>query len=146
MLGRLALWLRIMGYDCSFVRHDRRDTALMLLEALEPGAVLLTRDTRLAARCRGAKVLLFREQRWRGQLRRLVRELAIVPEEKEFFTRCVRCNVPVVRISREEALPAVPPRSAEHDYDYTRCPACGRTYWPGTHLDAVKREIGEVVR
>lgn len=141
MLGKLAIWLRIMGYDCAFVPHDRRDTGLMLLEAREPGAVLLTRDTRLEAHRHEVRLLVFREQRWRDQLRKLLKELPLFPDETLYFTRCTRCNEPLVPISREEALKTVPPKTAEHDYPFTRCPTCNKIYWPGTHLAAVKQEI-----
>lgn len=146
MLGKLAIWLRIMGYDCAFVPHDRRDTGLMLLEAREPGTVLLTRDTRLEARRHEVRLLVFREQRWRDQLRELLKELPLVPDENIFFTRCTRCDASLVPISREEALKTVPPKTAEHDYPFTRCPACQKTYWPGTHLAAVKQEIAALAK
>lgn len=146
MLGKLCTWLRIMGHDCAFVPHDRRDTGLMLLEAREPGVVLLTRDTRLLAHTGEIKIMLFREQRWRDQLGKLLKELSITPDEKTFFTRCTRCNEPLVPVSREEALKTAPPRTAEHDYPFSKCPACGRLYWPGTHLAAVRREISGITR
>lgn len=141
MLGRLARWLRIMGQDCAFVPHYDRDTVLMLLEAREPGTVLLTRDTRLAERGAGLRIMLFREQRWRDQLRKLLRELPLEPREEAFFTRCTLCNEPLAGITREEGLLSAPPCAAEFNYAFTKCPDCGKVYWPGTHLDAVRREI-----
>ena len=146
MLGKLAKWLRIMGYDCAFVPHDSRDIRLMLLEAREPGVILLTRDTRLQAGKDGVKIILFREQRWRDQLRKLLKELALKPDEKNFFTRCTLCNEPMAGISRQEALKTVPAKAAEHDYAFSKCPACAKIYWPGTHLDAIKREIRAITR
>lgn len=145
MLGKLATWLRIMGYDCEFTPHDLRDAALMLLEAREPGAVLLTRDTRLMAHKAEVRIILFREQRWRDQLKKLFKELNIKPDVKNFFTRCTLCNKTLIAIPREEALKAAPPQSAGHDYAFSKCPACGHIYWPGTHLDAVKREIARTL-
>ncbi|MCX5785435.1 MAG: Mut7-C RNAse domain-containing protein [Elusimicrobia bacterium] len=145
MLGKLANWLRIMGYDCAFVPHDKRDTGLILLEAREPGVILLTRDTRLRPG-NDVKMILFREQHWRDQLRKFFRESGLKPDEKGFFTRCTLCNKPLAGISREEALKTVPAKTAEHDYAFLKCPACGKIYWPGTHLNAVKHEIREITR
>ncbi|MBU2574581.1 MAG: Mut7-C RNAse domain-containing protein [Elusimicrobia bacterium] len=146
MLGKLAKWLRIMGYDCGFVPHDRRDTALMLLEAREPGVILLTRDTRLMAHRDEVRIILFREQRWRDQLRKLLKELALKPDEKDYFTRCTLCNEPLADIPREEVMKAAPARTLEYEYAFSKCPACGQIYWPGTHLDAVKKEIVEIIQ
>lgn len=145
MLGKLAKWLRIMGYDTEFVPHDNRDVRLMLLEAKEPGVVLLTRDISLQAG-KDVKIILFREQRWRDQLRKLLKELGLKPDEKDFFTRCTLCNEPLAGISRQEALNTVPAKTAEHDYAFSKCPVCAKIYWPGTHLDAIKREIREITR
>lgn len=133
-----------MGRDCEFVSHDARDARLMLLEARARGTVLLTRDTSLTAHAGEARIMLFREQHWRDQLRRLMRELPLEPDEAVYFTRCTLCNVPLVEISRGEGLAAAPPSAAEFDYRFTRCPACGKVYWPGTHLDAVRREIASL--
>jgi len=144
MLGKLATWLRIMGYDCAFVPHDERDARLLLLEAGEQGVVLLTRDTRLAAHQVEGRILLFREQHWRDQLRKLLKDLPLAPDENIFFTRCTLCNAPLLPITREEALKTVPARTAGHDYPFSRCPVCGKTYWPGTHLAAVKQEIAKI--
>lgn len=144
MLGRLAKWLRIMGFDCDFTPHDRRDLRLMLLEARTPGTVLLTRDTRLVAHQGEIRIILFREQHWRDQVKRLLKELALAPDERNFFTRCTVCNELLREIPRAEALASVPARTAEHDYKFYRCPSCGKLYWPGTHLDGVKREFTEL--
>lgn len=146
MLGKLAVWLRIMGYDCVFVSHDKRDTTLMLLEARGPGVILLTRDTRLLAHKDKLEIVLFREQRWRDQLRKLLGELSLTPDQKTFFTRCTRCNELLVPISREEALKAVPPKTAEHPYSFFKCSNCQKLYWPGTHLAVVREEISRIVQ
>ena len=144
MLGKLAKWLRIIGCDCDFTPHDKRDTRLMLLEARSPGTVLLTRDTRLLAHEDEVRIIMFREQHWRDQLKRLLKELALTPDEKDFFTRCTICNEPLREISRAEAVASVPARTAEHDYKFYRCPSCAKLYWPGTHLDGVKLELREL--
>ena len=146
MLGRLAKWLRIMGYDCEFAPHDKRDIQLMLLEARTPGTVLLTRDTRLLAHEREVRIIMFREQHWRDQLKRLLKVLELTPDERTFFTRCTVCNEPLKEIPREEALKSVPARTAGHPYKFYRCPSCSKLYWPGTHLDGVKRELLNTLR
>src|SRR3990172_9336984 len=50
MLGRLATWLRILGYDTLYFR-DAQDGRLVALARRE-GRILLTRDTRLLMRRR----------------------------------------------------------------------------------------------
>ena len=50
MLGRLAKWLRILGYDVAYTVPI--SDAELLRRATAEGRILLTRDTRLIARCR----------------------------------------------------------------------------------------------
>ena len=56
MLGRLAKWLRILGYDTAYIRNIR-DTELIRLSLAE-FRMILTRDTRLIKK-RGIKNYLF---------------------------------------------------------------------------------------
>ena len=47
-VGKLAIWLRVMGYDTVF--FDGTDDSHMVAIALAEGRVILTRDTRIMQR------------------------------------------------------------------------------------------------
>ena len=69
MVGRLARWLRVLGFDVVYSSQYDDDEIIRLANA--EGRIILTRDTRLAARrhngrsIRSRPCLLFREQRHR---------------------------------------------------------------------------------
>ncbi|MFH1033392.1 MAG: Mut7-C RNAse domain-containing protein [Pseudomonadota bacterium] len=122
MLGRLATWLRILGYDAPQIQRPPAMTP--------PGAVLLTRRRRLAGR---PGVLLVEHDRLEGQLRQVLGELGLRPDQARFFRRCLRCNTLVEPLERGQAWGLVPEHTLATAEGFTRCPVCGRVYWPGSH-------------
>jgi uncharacterized protein with PIN domain len=139
MLGRLARWLRILGFDTLYFR-EIDDQHLLKLHG-ETGRVLLTRDTRLV-RCRGVgRHVLIKSDRWEDQLREAVETLSLVLKPDRLLTRCLLCNRLLKKMSPEEAYGRIPDYVAGSSSDFRGCGSCGKVYWAGTH----RRHIAEVV-
>ena len=99
MLGRLAKWLRVCGYDTAYFRHVR-DSEILRLAVVEKRG-LLTRDTLLIRR-RGIKNFLFIScDQLFEQIKQVVRELKI-PYPAEPFSRCIMCNDVLEPYTKEE--------------------------------------------
>jgi uncharacterized protein with PIN domain len=141
MLGRLAKWLRILGYDTAYV-NDATDHELAR-QARAEGRVLLTRDRGLAAR-RGLETLLIRSQRLGEQVQQ-VREALGSPSEP-LLSRCPVCNVVLEEISAQEAADRVPRYVHEAHADFRHCSGCGRVYWPGSHVEAMGERLKQFDR
>lgn len=128
MLGRLARWLRALGYDTVY------DTALdddaLAQRAQSERRILLTRDVELTRR-RGLRAILVRDDRVGHQLRQVVRELGL--STRGAFSRCLACNTLLQDITPQQAEPEVPPYAFKTQTRFRRCPHCGRIYWRGTH-------------
>jgi uncharacterized protein with PIN domain len=130
MLGRLARWLRLYGYDTLYgiVEDDE-----IIQKALEEDRIILTRDSDLAERARatGARVFLLSSNSLEGQVEEL-KKLGI--KFMELFpanARCPKCNGPIERVSKEEVKGRVP-ESVYGEYDeFYVCKNCGQIYWPG---------------
>lgn len=131
MLGRLARWLRIFGFDTWYFREiDDRE---LLKIHQDTGRVLLTRDTRLL-RCRGVGPRVFvRSDGWKEQLQEVVVGLSLDLSREAMLTRCLLCNRPLERLSPEEAYGRVPDHVASSTATFRACGSCGKVYWPGTH-------------
>src|SRR3954471_12182295 len=69
MLGRVARWLVMLGYDAQFSKPDEPDEA-MAERARDQGRILLTRDTRIAP-FNGLRMVVLKEQGFEAQLRRV---------------------------------------------------------------------------
>lgn len=136
MLGRLAKWLRILGYDTAY-DNDATDHELARRARAE-GRVLLTRDRELAAR-RGLKTLLIRSNRLDHQIQQVQKSLGPPPEP--ILSRCPVCNVALEEISARDVVHRVPPYVYETQAEFRHCPGCGRVYWSGSHVEAMGDQL-----
>ena len=145
-VGRLARWLRMMGYDALFINEidDRQLVAIGLKER----RVVLTRDTQIMQRrvvTNGRlEALLVRGDYIKDQLRQVVRTMNLDCEERQ-FTRCLECNQPLTRRRKEEVKDLVPPYVFQTQSRFVECPSCHRIYWRGTHWQRMKRELGALM-
>jgi uncharacterized protein with PIN domain len=143
MLGRLARWLRVLGYDAAY-DASLADPALVRLAEAE-GRVLLTRDRHLLRELRPARAIEVRRDAPLEQLRDVVAELALAPPP-ELFTRCLVCNALLpAAMPDDEAARAVPPGARGLPGPVRRCARCGRVYWAGSHVRRMRRALEEAL-
>jgi hypothetical protein len=140
MLGTLAKWLRILGYDTQF-EPSLDDHQLVRLARAE-GRVLLTRDRELAGRP-GIQVLLIGSERLDTQIAQVLAELDLVPNRA--FSRCPVCNELLVRIDPKTARSQVPVYVAKTHKTFRSCPACQRVYWRGTHWQQMEEQLDRIL-
>jgi uncharacterized protein with PIN domain len=138
MLGRLAKWLRAIGYDT--VYHNGGGDSALVQRALEEDRIILTKDSHLIKRKLARKSFLVRSDQPREQLRQVVKELDLDVEGK-LFTRCLVCNRELVSVRKEDVQSKVPSYTYLTQDRFYECPSCGRIYWPGTHRDSMLKVI-----
>ena len=136
MLGTLAKWLRILGYDTLF-DPDIDDHQLVRLARAED-RLILTRDRELARR-RGVRVLLIADERLDDQIQQVLADLDLEPDRS--FSRCPVCNEPLVAIDRETARSRVPAYVARTQRTFRSCPICQRVFWRGTHWQRINEQL-----
>ena len=139
MLGKLAKWLRILGFDVAYFRRAE-DPELVALARRE-GRVLLTRDSGLIERsARRPDRLFVRSDDWRDQVVQVLDEYDLWGQVRP-NTRCLHCNLPLKPLSRERARNLVSPYVGERAASFAVCGGCGRVFWPGTHYGDMERKI-----
>ncbi len=136
MLGRLARWLRLLGYDTAYENHA--DDLELARRARAEGRILLTRDRALASR-KGLRTLLIVSENVREQVRQVVETLG--PPPNPALSRCSLCNVPLERATHQQVADRVPPYVLQTQKRFGVCPTCGRVYWAGTHLQHMRRYL-----
>jgi len=141
MLGSLARWLRILGYDAAYVRE--REPRELIERALEEGRVLLTRDRRLAARRKIGPHMLIASDDLGEQVRQVLQGTGAAPRRGRLFRRCVECNRELVALDYARAAALVPAYVASTQERFHRCPGCGRIYWRATHPERAIRRLRE---
>ena len=137
MLGRLTKWLRMMGYDALYQRAYREED---LLPLIGEGRKLLSR--RLEAKARHPEAILIRSAHVGEQIKELWKLGCLNLDRTKFFTRCLRCNVPLMEADPERARSNLPDHVYSENFSALRsCPQCGRFFWPGTHRDRMLRQL-----
>lgn len=132
--GRLARWLRLMGYDVALA--GRLPLSQLYRQAYNEGRIVLTRNHRVKA---GSliQVVYVESGLLEAQLRQLIRELGLSVEE--MFTRCDRCNISVEPVEKTQVKDRVPPYVYHTQEEFHQCPSCRRIYWAATHWERARR-------
>jgi uncharacterized protein with PIN domain len=140
-VGRLARWLRALGYDASY--HASIGDGELVREAAAESRVLLTRDRDLTKRrviqTGVVRAILIRDDEVTKQLRQVFAELGL--ELKEALTRCIECNAELQPRVAASVAERVPPYVRRTQSRYSECPECGRIYWAGTHWQRMREVL-----
>jgi uncharacterized protein with PIN domain len=130
--GRLARWLRFTGHDCAYTPVIA-DASLLKYGASE-GRIILTRDTRIAAKAMARDVVLIDSPVPLEQLRQVVEVHFLRIEMPRIGTRCSVCNGEASPVALEQVAGRVPPYVRRTQTSFRQCADCLRIYWPGTHV------------
>lgn len=139
MLGTLAKWLRILGYDTLF-DPSLNDHQLVRLARAE-NRVLLTRDRELAGR-RGVRTLLITGEHLNDQIQQVQADLGL--KGNRSFSRCPVCNGILEDMDQEAARSRVPAYIFKTHKVFSYCPVCQRIYWHGTHWQRIDGRLTEL--
>lgn len=136
MLGRLARWLRLLGYDTLY--EPGLSDHQLAARARQEDRTLLTRDRELSRR-RGIRCLLVHSQQLEEQLAQVMEELG-APSPAS-VPRCSQCNAQLLTISRQEASRRVPAFVLDTHKRFRYCAQCDQVYWQGSHWQHVTETI-----
>ncbi len=142
MLGRLARWLRILGYDTAYEKVITDES--LIERTIQEDRWLLTRDRRLTERkvIRGRCTLITHDD-LEGQLRQLHQDLELDLNCGRDY-RCADCNVALISIPHDEAAPLVPPVVARQYQEFLQCAHCRRVFWQGSHWEDLNARLAAV--
>ncbi|MGY4707542.1 Mut7-C RNAse domain-containing protein [Candidatus Bipolaricaulota sp. J31] len=141
-LGKLVRLLRLLGIDV-VQPPDSEDEELVRISR-EEGRILLTRDRHLLKHGKLTHGYYVRADKAVEQVREVLRRFDLWREVRP-FTRCLVCNGDLERVSKEEVLEEIPPRTAAWLEEYSRCRSCGKLYWPGTHYRRLRETVDRVL-
>jgi uncharacterized protein with PIN domain len=142
MLGRLARWLRILGFDCAY--ESAIADAELVRRAAREERVILSRDRALPEEWRISGIQLLESEGLVEQIREVVRAFDLGGAVR-IFSRCNECNEPLRAAAKAEVAGRVPPRILATQEAFRECPACGRVYWEGSHTEHMRRAVDAVL-
>ncbi len=136
MLGRLARWLRIMGYDTVYVRSGEDSEIIRISES--ENRVILTRDRQMMMR-RGVNAFFIEEIQTEKQLDSVTARFNL--PFREDAMRCSFCNGQLHRRGKEELKDIVPEGVFERNELFYQCTSCMKVYWRGSHWKRIEQVI-----
>lgn len=143
MLGSLARWLRMLGYEAYY--DSRAQDTLLLQKTKIEGAILLTRDEDLYKRAcsRGVGSVLVLGENDEERLGHLAKTLGLSLELNMARARCSECGSTLRKILLSEASTMVPEASLKLYDKFWRCTnvGCGKTYWLGSHVNNIRETL-----
>jgi len=143
MLGRLAKWLRLLGYDVLY--YPAIDDRQVIKISREQERTILTRDTRML-QCKAVRDAVFiRSDRIAGQLLEMKNILKVNgPDPGE---RCTVCNNRLAAVTDRAEIKDLVPDYVYHNFNsFMRCSFCGKIYWEGSHYKNILGRAGEILR
>lgn len=138
-LGRLAIFLRMLGFDVIYHRDLKDDSELAAISELQH-RVLLTRDLGLLKRKNVSHGYYLRARHPTQQIVEVLKRFDLM-NSTDLCARCLECNTPIVQASKESVLERIPPRVAESYSEFFICPQCQKVYWQGTHYQGMKHRL-----
>lgn len=144
MVGRLARYLRMAGYDVIY-SNDAHDDLIIDIAAKE-NRVVLTRDTMMLKRKQFnngiLKSVFINDDSLREQLLQVSSYMNL--ELKPDLIICLICNSPLKTVSRENVKNHVPAYVYKTQDNFKYCRNCGKYYWRGTHFDYIEKYFNEL--
>jgi len=138
-LGKLAKWLRILGYNTIFYTGSADRNFLRKAECEE--RVVLTRRKDMEGRQFSGQLVMIRSDQVQNQLEEVIDKLHLRPDSERIFSICLRCNELLIKINREEVSGLVPDHVYAGQTEFHMCSHCRGIFWPGTHMNNARRYL-----
>ena len=131
-LGKLARYLRLLGFDSIYERNY--DDATLAAISRHQRRILLTRDQGWLKRNEVTHGYWVRATRPHHQITEIVEALDL-RRNVHPFSRCMVCNHVLDFIPEAAVRGALPSAVRGRFEQVSHCPSCERLYWPGSHYD-----------
>lgn len=144
MLGHIARWLRLLGYDTLYYKliSDRK----LLKIAKEEDRILLTRDLGLFRRARkyGIRALFIEDPSVEKVLALISIKYNIALEFNKEHTLCPECNTQLKYTTSIAEVSAKVSKEIILKYkEFWICPSCSKIYWQGNHWRTISAILEE---
>lgn len=140
-LGKLAAYLRILGFDTLY-RNDYDDDELAAISSAED-RILLTQDRGLLKRGIVTYGYVVRSPYPEEQIVEILNRYdlreAIAP-----LQRCPRCNGLLQPVAKADVLDQIPYYTGLTYDEFAQCQTCAQIYWQGAHYSRIQALIDRV--
>jgi uncharacterized protein len=145
MLGGLARWLRLLGYEARYDANAKDNDLLRV--ASEEKMVLLTRDEELYRRAIARKIVsaLVLGETEKERLAQMASTFGVQLEANMSETKCPECGTGLTEKSKSDSIDDVPMASLKLYDRFWKCSNqnCGKVYWVGSHWKLIRQTLKE---
>jgi hypothetical protein len=140
MLGKLARYLRILGFDAEYIKNA---TPLHNYAGQTDPPYFLTRTTN---RVSFERTVLIKSDKVREQLCEIREIIRPFIDSGRTMNRCIECNVELVDVDKKDIEQKVP-EFVFHQYPrFWSCPKCGKVYWEGSHAANMAELVKNIMK
>jgi len=143
MLGTLAKWLRILGFDTFYENAEMSDEDLLSIAKGE-NRTIFTRDKELIIRGKkkNLNVISIETTDLDLQLNQALKHVNI--DEKSILSRCTLCNTVLDTIEKNKVQGKIPSKVFENNEKFWFCSKCNKFYWMGSHYNEMINKIDKI--
>jgi uncharacterized protein len=141
-VAKVGSLLRMSGLDC--IWQPRLDDADIAEIAVREERILLSRDRNLLKRKIVVHGHLVRTHLPDQQLAEIL-SLYGLRERLVPFSRCMKCNTPLLPIAKKEILHLLEPLTKRYYNSFFHCRGCDSIYWSGSHKAGMEKIIAKAV-
>lgn len=143
MLGKLAKYLLILGFDTVF--FTQTDASTLIEKAYREKRIILSRNTKLKHIGGFPDFVFINDDQPDKQLSEVLKHFKIHISYDQLFTRCLTCNQKLIAGNHEDVKEKVPSYILSIHKEFSLCPLCKKVYWKGTHLKKMEEIIRQVL-
>lgn len=143
MLGTLAKWLRLFGFDTFYANAEIDDKELLEI-AKKENRVIVTRDKQFVrmSRKENLSVVEIASIDIDEQLKLVLKGVDI--DEDVVLSRCSVCNTVLDDVKKSDVEDSIPERVFKNNEKFWCCKKCDKIYWTGSHYDKIISKINKV--
>ena len=141
-LGRLASYLRMLGFDVSYENH-LDDDELAEISATQ-SRILLTCDRQLLMRKIVSHGYFVRSRKIDEQLPEVVKRYRLQQRLRP-FTRCMNCNGITHPVDKDAIEHLLEPGTGKYYDEFYQCESCHKVYWRGNHYHRMQTIIDNLM-
>jgi uncharacterized protein len=137
MLGKLAKYLRFLGFDAEYAGNEASFSRILFLE---PDRIPLSRKSTITHQ----KHMRIYSEIPSEQILELKGFISLELDKAKVLTRCIECNTLLTHAAKQEIEPFVP-EFVFHQYrDFKTCSVCHKVYWKGSHVQNIDKLLQEL--
>lgn len=142
-LGKLARYLRLMGFDTLYSNNYEDNTIIDI--AKKENRIILTRDKGILKNNNVTHGYYIRSDEPKEQIREVIQRFDL-SESLNIFSRCMDCNGKIIPIQKEDIQSALLEGTKKYYKEFFQCKKCNKIYWKGSHFQDMIQFIENILK